>query len=155
MWLSCGKSLKASFTKRQLQRLLGKLSFVSACVRLGRAFMNHFLQALRSCASSSRHSCHPVTDDLRADISWWLLFLSYYNVVSAIPSNYVISNPELFATDACLKGCGAICFGECFHKEYPDFILRQELHINELELLMIVVHRYDTRTASNYRAHSC
>ena len=79
-----------SFTKRQLKRLIGKLSFVSACVRPGRAFMNRFLQALRSCASSSRHSCHPVTDDLRADISWWLLFLSYYNGFSVIPSNHII-----------------------------------------------------------------
>ena len=33
-----------SFTKRQLKRLIGKVSFVSACVRPGRAFMNRFLR---------------------------------------------------------------------------------------------------------------
>ena len=81
---------RASYTKRQYQRLLGKLSFVSTCVRPSHVFMNRFLQTLRSCTSSSRLSCHPVTDDLCANISWWLLFLSYYNGVSVIPSNYVI-----------------------------------------------------------------
>lgn len=38
-----------------------------------------------------------------------------------------------------LTGCGAVCFGECFHREFPDFILTQERHINELELLTVVV----------------
>ena len=94
--------------------------------------MNRFLQALRSCASSSRHSCHPVTDDLRADISWWPLFLSYYNGVSVIPST---SNPELFATDACLTGCGAFCFGESFHKEFPEFISQGSSYVKSCILM--------------------
>ena len=47
-----------------------------------------------------------------------------------IPSNVVISNPERFATDACLTGCGVVCFGECFSGFQ---------YINELELLTIVI----------------
>ena len=34
---------------------------------------------------------------------------------------------------------GAVCFGECFHREFPDFIVTKERHINELELLTVVV----------------
>ena len=45
---------KCSFTKRELQQLLGKLSFVSTCVRPGRAFMSRLLNALRSCSSAPR-----------------------------------------------------------------------------------------------------
>ena len=130
---------KCSFTKRELQQLLGKLSFVSACVRPGRAFMSRLLNALRSCSSAPRRTVHPISEDLRADINWWQYFLSQYNGVSVIPSDVIVSNPELFATDACLTGCGAVCFGECFHREFPDFILTQERHINELELLTVVV----------------
>ena len=130
---------KRSFTKRELQQLLGKLSVVSACVRPGRVFMSRLLNALRSCSSSPKRTVHPVSDDLRADIIWWLYFLSHYNGVSVIPSDVLISNPELFATDACLTGCGAVCFGECFHREFPDFILTQHQHINELELLTVVI----------------
>lgn len=85
------------------------------------------------------NTVHPVSDDLRADIIWWSYFLSHYNGVSVVPSDVIISNPELFATDACLTGCGAVCFGECFHREFPDFILTQDRHINELELLTVVI----------------
>ena len=130
---------KRSFTKRKLQQLLGKLSYVSTCVRSGRAFMSHLLNALRSCSSSPERTVHPVSDDLRADINWWLYFLSHYNGVSVIPSDVIISNPELFATDACLTDSGAVCFGECFHREFPDIILTQDQHINELELLTVVI----------------
>ena len=96
---------KRYFTKHELQQFLGKLSFVSACVRPGRAFMSRLLNAPRSCWSSLKRTTHPVSDVLRADIDWWLYFLSHYNGVSVIPSDVIISNPELFATDACLTGC--------------------------------------------------
>ena len=130
---------KSSFTRHELQQLLGKLSFVSACVRPGRAFMSRLLNALRACFSRPKNASFPLTVELRSDLDWWLFFLSQYNGISVIPSNVLISNPELFATDACLSGCGAICFGEFFHREFPDFILSQDLHINELELLTVVI----------------
>ena len=130
---------KLSFTKPELQQLLGKLSYISACVRPGRAFMSRLLNALRSCSLSPKRTVHPVSDDLHADINWWLYFLLHYNGVSVIPSDVIISNRELFATDACLTGCGAVCFSECFHREFPDFILTQDRHINELELLTVVI----------------
>ena len=125
---------KSSFTGHELQQLLGKLSFVPACVRPGR-----LLHALRACFSRPKNASLPLTDELRSDLDWWLFILSQYNGISVIPSDVLISNPELFATDACLSGCRAICFGEFFHREFPDFILSQDLHINELELLTVVI----------------
>ena len=88
--------------------------------------MSRLLNALRSCSSAPWRTIHPISEDLRADINWWQYFLSKYNGVSVIPSDVIVSNPELFATDECLTGCGAVCFGECFHREFPDFILTQE-----------------------------
>ena len=101
--------------------------------------MSRLLHALHSRALSPKRTVHPVFDDLRADIIWWLYFLLNYNGVSVIPSDVIISNPELFATDTCLTACGAVCFRECFHREFPDFILTQDPHINELELLTIII----------------
>ena len=50
------------------------------------------------------------------------------------------SEPDaVFASDACLTGCGAWYDGQFFHKEFPEFITSQKLHINALELLTIVV----------------
>ena len=42
---------------------------------------------------------------------------------------------DLFACDACLSGCGAVCFGEYFKRCFPPAILALTLHINVLELL--------------------
>ena len=112
---------------------------MSACVRPGRAFMIRLLNALRACFSCLKNASFPLTDDLRSDLDWWLFLLSQYNGISVIPSDVLIPNPELFATDACLSGCGAICFGQFFHRESPDFILSQDLHTNELELLTVVI----------------
>jgi hypothetical protein len=50
------------------------------------------------------------------------------------------SAPDLiFASDACLEGCGGTCGKEFFHSRFPQFIKNQELHINALELLAIIV----------------
>ena len=130
---------KSSFTRHELQQLLGKLSFVSACVRPGRAFMSRLLNALRAGFSRPKNTSFPLTEELRSDLDWWLFFLSHYNGISVIPSDVLISTPELFATDACLSGCGVICFGKNFRREFPDFILSQDPHINELELLTVVI----------------
>ena len=56
-----------TFTKRQLQALLGKLSFVTACVKPGRVFMSRLLNCLRSL--SSKRYRFPVTNDMRSDIT--------------------------------------------------------------------------------------
>ena len=45
---------------------------------------------------------------------------------------------QLCATDACLVGAGTFA-DSCFHCEFPDFIRKENLHINNLELLTIVV----------------
>jgi len=50
-----------------------------------------------------------------------------------------VSNPDLFACDACLDACGAVCFGEYFHTNFPPVIARQALNINQLELLTVLV----------------
>ncbi len=50
------------------------------------------------------------------------------------------SDPDgVFATDACLQGCGGVCDGLYFHATFPDWILSLELHINALEMLTILV----------------
>ena len=77
-------------------------------VRPGRVYMCRLLNALRDI--NSRSSARHITDDMRADIAWWIYLLQHYNGVSVIPSNVTIANPNLFACDACLSGCAAVCF---------------------------------------------
>ena len=80
-WLSI-----SSFNKRQLQSLLGKLFYVTACVQPERSFMNRLLNVLRSFTSCKQ--CLPVTKEMRDDILGWLHFLDLYNGVSVMSELY-------------------------------------------------------------------
>ena len=51
------------FTKKQLQSLLGKLSFLTACVKPGIIFMAQLLNSLRECKRPARHR-HPISATL-------------------------------------------------------------------------------------------
>ena len=121
-WLS-----RLTFSRRQLQSLLGKLSYVTACIQPGRIFMNRLLNVLRF--FTSRKQRLPVTMEMRNDILWWLQFLDLYNGVSVIPELYWREDTLSFSNDACLTGCGGLAFGEYFHAKFPDFILSQDLPI--------------------------
>lgn len=134
---------KSKFKRREIQQLLGKLSFVSACIRPGQAFMCRLLNALRSYVSCPKITSMPVTDEIRSDIEWWLFFLSHYNGISVIPSDILFSNPELFTTNACFSGslfrrvfspCGGLtgifvpdlvpCISRVHRKEHDNSIRR-------------------------------
>ena len=127
-----------SFTKRQLQSLLGKLSFVTACVKPGRIFMACLLNSLRECRRPTAHR-HPISASMLFDIQWWLDFLPRFNCVSLIKPSLWDFEDLNFSTDACLYGGGAICKTECISFVFPDCISSDTLHINALELFMIII----------------
>lgn len=66
----------ANFSKRQLQVLLCKLSFVTSYVRLGRVFLSRLLNCLR-CLSPNQ-SRFSISSKMLADINWWLAFLTLF-----------------------------------------------------------------------------
>ena len=88
-------------SRRQLQSVLGLMSFITACVRPGWIFMSALLNALHGlqCAGFA-----PVTPEIRSDIRWWLRFLPRYNGVSLIPPPTYL--PDVLFTDACATGAG-------------------------------------------------
>ena len=57
---------KRTANRRELQSIIGKLMFVSKCVRQSRVFMNRLLVALRS----SSESRFPLSSDFRKDLVW-------------------------------------------------------------------------------------
>ena len=128
----------SSFTKKQLQSLLGKLSFVTACVKPGRIFMARLLNRLQACNAASRH-WYSITNDMQLDIQWWLHFSPQFNRVSLIKPFLWDFQCFNFATDACLRSGGATCRLDCIRFIFPHDILSLSLHINALELFTIVV----------------
>ena len=133
----CHATLPSStITLPDLRSLLGVMSFVTACVRPARIFMNGLLNALRS----NLHSrvC-PISNDIRSDLRWWCTFLPRYNGVSLIKTDPWIKNPLFLSTDACPTGAGAFFNGLYFHTSFPTAVLDSfGQDINTLELLTIM-----------------
>jgi hypothetical protein len=73
---------KKSTSKRDLQSLIGKLAFVSKCVRQSRLFLSRILHCLRQLKFNHHHI--NLTAEFRKDILWWCRFLRSYNGVSMI-----------------------------------------------------------------------
>ena len=118
---------KKSATKTELQSLIGKLAFVSKCVRPGRLFLTRILDLLRSL----RRNQHRIklTAEFRKDIRWWMRFISVYNGVSVIPMVLWSMPGGIFSTDACLMGCGGMSAEQYFHVEFPSDVLLPDLQL--------------------------
>ena len=108
LWLT-----KKSGTKTELQLLVGKLSFVSKCVRLGHLFLTRILDSLRSLRRN--HHCIKLSTEFRKDICWWLCFITVYNGISIIPTQLWSEPDSVFSMDACLTGCGSMSSNQYFH----------------------------------------
>ncbi|XP_077985143.1 uncharacterized protein LOC144439784 [Glandiceps talaboti] len=124
-------------TKRDLQSLIGRLAFLSGCVRPGRVFVSRLLDTLRK-LRRNHHRFH-VNKDMKKDIQWWISFLDQFNGVSMIPTEYWCSADELLTTDACLTGAGGTFMNEYFHCPFPPAVIKQNYHISCLEIMAVMV----------------
>lgn len=120
-----------------MQSLLGKLSFVTACVKSGRTFTSRLLNNLHTFPSSQHTTA--VSQDMRLDLDWWLTFLPLFNGVSSIKSEVWSFSDFNFATDACFNRGGATCQDQCCSVVFPPNIVQEAAHITALELFVVVV----------------
>ena len=72
--------LKKSASLKDVQSLLGKLHFISACVRPGRIFVSRLLSWLRSFRDIN--ICLEIPKFVFYDLLWWSKFLIQYNGIS-------------------------------------------------------------------------
>ena len=99
--------------------------------------MSRLLNRLRSLPSTS--SCFLVTSDTLSDIDWWLTFLPHFNgsaMIALCPHDF---HDVLFTCDYSLHRSGATCFNECTSFAFPRDIEELALHINTLELFLLVM----------------
>ena len=128
---------RRSATKSELQSLVGKLSFVSKCVRQSRFFLSHILALLRTLKHNHYHT--KLSREFHRDIKWWLRFLRTYNGVSVIPSTLWSAPDGVFSTDACLTGCGGLTDQHFFHCVFPEEITVKFHSIHHLEAIAILI----------------
>ena len=139
---------KERATRKEMQSLIGKLSFAAKCVRPGRLFLARMLNELWV---SPEIENSDLSEDFKKDIAWWSRVMPYFNGISLIPPNYWSSPDTVLACDACLTGAGAVCGKEYFHRRFPAEIMQATSDINQRELLTIMVAL--TAWASKLQGH--
>ena len=127
---------KKSATLREMQSLLGKLSFVCSTVRAGRIFISRIIHTISTMPQKGRRR---VSKELKQDLKWWSKFMDQFDGKSLIPTDW--SQPdEVFATDSSLEMCGGWASPEYFKIKFPHgFKDMHKLNINELELMAFLI----------------
>ena len=126
---------KTQATKREWESLIGKLQYVSNCVRPGRLFTSRLIQEMKGLP---RYGEWDISDNARLDIKWWYKFLPTFKGESVMWLINTIEPSRTLATDACLQAAGAVYDRECFTVTFPQ-TFRSEYSITHLELWAIII----------------
>ena len=126
--------LRTQAIRREVESLLGKLQFVSKCVKAGRVFLARLIHWLRGMDRSSKYSS---SLEARRDLAWWARFVQEYNGISIVWLNKEPATDKIIATDASKIGYGGTLGQEYFRGRFPG--KTQELNIAYLELLAVMV----------------
>ena len=125
-------------SQKQLQRLLGKLSWASTVVQGGRVYQQRLLDLLRPL----RRPSHKVrlSTEFKEDIRWWLKLLEHTN------SSPILTKPTApvhVFTDASQAGAGMITQYDWAYIDWaidtPHYLIK---HINVKETLSVVAAVY-------------
>ena len=123
------KSEKVS--KRQLQRLAGKLNWATQCIYGGRFYLRRILDHIHK-LRAPWHKIR-VNKEVKKDLMWWLHYMSVFNgsvhMVDSRPAAPV-------SIDACNKGAGAFFMGDWVYTRW-DETTAAKVHINSKEIMAL------------------
>lgn len=125
--------------RREIESLLGKLKFVSQCVKSSKVFVTRILEKLRE--SQERNVQLVLDNEFKKDLLWWEKFIERYNGISMINTEKWGAPDQIIATDACLEGLGGVSLslGEYWHTGIPAMYKDTSVHINSLEMLAVML----------------
>jgi hypothetical protein len=146
---------KTTYTRKQLESLIGLLQFACTAIRPGRIFLHRMLVLLRAMprrtSGDKRTGKYAPTvhgfsadSDMRRDLSWWQHHLATWNGTTLMYELQWTSSASLqLSTDACLTGYGARYGNEWFHGQWTDEDVRrahreQRVSMPYLELLALL-----------------
>ena len=139
---------KTKVTKKGLQQLLGKLFWVSRCVKYSRGFMSRLLNQLASMHSISDNKKVPILPECRLDILWWSRYLRRFNGVECMYNDdpmdlsldqLLDSSALVNCGDAQPMGGGAYFASEYWSQPFPRWLQDPEIGIHIKEFWVVLV----------------
>ena len=140
---------KSTTSKKSLQQLLGKLHWVSRCVRFSRGFMGRLITQLQQMHALSDHKKISLSQGCKDDIQWWGRYLRRFNGIELLyPSDPLLglSLDQLLETDALVNcgdahpnGGGAYFGTEYWSRSFPNWLQDQSIPIHLKEFWVILV----------------
>ena len=143
----CLWSKKTTGTKKTLQQLLGRLFWISRCVRFSRPFMGRLLQQLRDMHSLPDHKRALLSIGCKEDISWWNRYVRRFNGVELLYNDQPmdLSLEQLLDTpakvnvgDAQMWGGGAYYMGEYWSRPFPQWLQDPKIGIHLKEFYVVL-----------------
>ena len=139
---------KSTATKRTLQQLLGKLMWVSKCVRFSRPFMGRLLGQLKTMHHLPCNKKTKLSDSCKLDIKWWARFLRRFNGVQMMFSDdpLLMSLDDLAEVgaivncgDAQMMGGGSYYDDEYWSRPFPRWLQDPQIFIHLKEFWVVLV----------------
>ena len=121
-------------TRRELESLIGSLSFAGKVVKPGRLFLRRLIDL--STTVASRKFFIQLNCEAREDILWWHRFLRTWNGVEIFHTPLVTSHDLRLFTDASKLGMGAVFRNAWFSVPFPERF--HHFNINVLELFAVL-----------------
>ena len=120
-------------TKKEVQKLAGKLNFISKCIKPTKCYMNRILTFLRNTPKIGKTQ---VNNELLYDISWFLEFASDFNGIILLTP---VAKPNWYIEcDACLEGGGGFSKEKYISEKLNGKLVSMNLPICELEAINLV-----------------
>ena len=138
---------KTTATKKTLQRLLGKLFWVSRCVQFSRSFMARLLGQLKLTNLLGDNKKVKLTPECMADIQWWNRYLRRFNGVEIMyPSDPIMLSLEQLLDSSTMVNCGdaqmtggGSYFGlEYWSRAFPRWLQDTQIPIHVKEFFVVL-----------------
>ena len=124
---------KTSCSRKELQSLLGRLLYISKCVKASRFFLNRMLDVL---CNMGEEKFTNLDLNFFQDLNWFSKFLTKFNGVAFFDHRPIKASVEL---DACLMGMGGCWNSQVYSipmdRDYKNFTI---VHLEMLNLLVAI-----------------
>ena len=128
---------KKKATKKDLQRVVGKLNWCCRVISGGRTFMRNLINLITKVQAP--HHYVRLGLAAREDLKWWAEGLDLFNGTAPFTSDIPLPS-STFSTDACLTAGGGSYMGDWFYTHWVhDLPGMAECNINVLELQSVLM----------------